>query len=121
MTLSIPSPKIRKKRAVDYHAFLIRPKTKAQEPTAGGNNNRFAVFKPMFRQNYAPSIEFNCTGLVSNDWASDDAGYLAVDRAGWELPNDPAFLQQHDRLGESELDFYPPSSAGLDRHPFDWG
>jgi hypothetical protein len=47
---SIPSPKISEMRAVDYHAFFISPKKKAQKgPTAHGYNNCFAVFKPMFR------------------------------------------------------------------------
>lgn len=113
--------KLGKKRAVEYHAFLIRPKTKAQETTARGYNNRFAVFKPMFRQNNAPSIELYCASPVSDDGAGNDAGYLALDRARRELSDDPAFLQQYDRLGQSELAFDLVSSAGPDRHDFDWG
>jgi CheY-like chemotaxis protein len=120
LDFTIPSPKISEKRAIDYHAFLIRPKTKAQETTARGYNNRFAVFKPMFRQNYAPSIELYRAGRVSDDRAGDDAGYLPLDRARGELPDHPTFLQQHNRLGESELGFHLASSSGPHRHHFDW-
>ncbi len=76
VTYSIPSPKISKESELTTIVFLVRPKTKAQETTAGGYNNRFAVFKPMFRQNYTPSIELYGAGPLSDERASDDVGYL---------------------------------------------
>jgi len=43
--------KIGLKRAVEYHAFLISPKKKAQKETTAHAryNNRFTMFKPMSR------------------------------------------------------------------------
>jgi hypothetical protein len=48
-TVTIPSPKISEIRAVEYHAFLIRRKKKAQKETTAhaGYNNHFRMFKPM--------------------------------------------------------------------------
>jgi hypothetical protein len=46
---SIPSPKISENRAVEYHAFFIRRKKKAQKETTAHAryNNHFTMFKPM--------------------------------------------------------------------------
>jgi hypothetical protein len=46
---SIPSPKISEIRAVEYHAFFIRRKKKAQKETTAhaGYSTHFRLFKPM--------------------------------------------------------------------------
>jgi hypothetical protein len=47
--LPIPSPKISEMRAVEYHAFFVRSKKKAQKETTAHAryNKRFTMFKPM--------------------------------------------------------------------------